>query len=176
MTDVLTDDRAALENQQSNSLPSPPTNPIHSFLLFLIMPLPHFSSISYQHSVSISSFVPSALLLPAIFVSSFLCPLLPILSPGWRKALPPQLCHVCPLSHDVPGRRGNVPNRWGEKRRGELLSFPDGCLWSYKGAFAFEAGIKIDLQHLLNELFPVNIQMVWVFLHLWECVCMRVLD
>lgn len=138
MTEVLTDDRTALENQQSNTLPFPPTNPIHSFLLFLF--IPHcFSSLSYQHSVPASSFVPSALLLSAIFVSSFLCPLLLIPSPGWRKALPPQLCQVCPLSHDVPGRRGNVLNRWEDKMRGEPLSFPDRCLWPYEGAFSFEA-------------------------------------
>lgn len=115
----------------------------HPIFPFLIV----FLSISYHHSVPISSLVPSALLLSAIFLSPFLFSFLPICSPGWRKALPPQLCQVCPLSDDVPGRRRNVPNRWGEKRRGEvfLVFLIDVCGLTKVLLHLKLTGIKIDL-------------------------------
>lgn len=34
-----------------------------------------------------------------------------ILSPGWREALSPYMCSMCPVSDDVHRRRGNVPDR-----------------------------------------------------------------
>lgn len=122
MTEVLTDDEAASENQQSNTLPSPLP---FSFLFFF--------SISY-HAPRHSSFLIVFLYFLSPMCSRFLIcvicccfsvpylfPLFPFLflssPPGWREALPPQLCQVFPLSHDVPGRRGNVPYRWGERQR-----------------------------------------------------------
>lgn len=89
--------------------------PFHScsFFLFLITPLAN------PHSSLCSRFL--ICVICCCFSVPYLFPLFPFLflssPPGWREALPPQLCQVFPLSHDVPGRRGNVPYRWGERQR-----------------------------------------------------------
>lgn len=102
MTEV-TDDEAALQNQQSGVLPSPrPHSSLFSFCLSL-----HSSflfSISFGFLICVIGSSVSLSLWPYLF------PLTPLLI-GWREAIPPQLCQVCPLSHDVPGRRGDVPYR-----------------------------------------------------------------
>lgn len=75
----------------------------------------NFPPLSFSFSLSLHPFL-------SFFVSfpgrPFLFSLFPL---GWREALPPQLCHMCPLPHDVSWRRRNVPYRWGKKKKKETI-------------------------------------------------------
>lgn len=84
-----------------------------SFTLFIF-----FFPVSYHASPPSSLCIVFLFLITTLFPFSHLYHLLlpfsfPFLSfpAGWRKTLPPQLCEMCPLSHDVPRRRRNVPDR-----------------------------------------------------------------
>ncbi|KAG7242349.1 hypothetical protein INR49_023905 [Caranx melampygus] len=72
----------------------------------------------------------------------------PSLGSGWREALPPHLCQVCPLSHDVPGGEEMYLTGVPLRRRPFLLRAPLLSLDLLTGSSSKADGDVLDYKQL----------------------------